>query len=118
MVVDLVMSERERLSRIRLVGQNRELRQQQQGAMESPTREDREVIKLVTRLHSQLLTSTQGKINSREDREVIQLVTRLHSRLLTSTKAVNPEDKRSRRYRDRHFTKFERSRRYRDRYRC
>jgi hypothetical protein len=33
-------------------------------------------------------------------------------------KAVNREDKRSRRYRDRHFAKFERSRRYRDRYRC
>ncbi len=30
-------------------------------------------------------------------------------------KAVNREDKRSRRYRDRHFAKFERSRRYRDR---
>jgi hypothetical protein len=29
-------------------------------------------------------------------------------------KAVNREDKRSRRYRDRHFAKFERSRRYRD----
>jgi hypothetical protein len=33
-------------------------------------------------------------------------------------KAVNREDKRSRRYRDRDFAKFERSRRYRDRYRC
>ena len=33
-------------------------------------------------------------------------------------KAVNREDKRSRRYRDRHSAKFERSRRYRDRYRC
>ncbi len=33
-------------------------------------------------------------------------------------KAVNRGDKRSRRYRDRHFAKFERSRRYRDRYRC
>jgi hypothetical protein len=31
------------------------------------------------------------------------------------TKAVNREDKRSRRYRDRDFAKFERSRRYRDR---
>ena len=31
------------------------------------------------------------------------------------TKAVNREDKRSRRYRDREFAKFERSRRYRDR---
>ncbi len=30
-------------------------------------------------------------------------------------KAVNREDKRSRRYRDRQFAKFERSRRYRDR---
>ncbi len=30
-------------------------------------------------------------------------------------KAVNREDKRSRRYRDRDFAKFERSRRYRDR---
>ena len=30
-------------------------------------------------------------------------------------KAVNREDKRSRRYRDRHSAKFERSRRYRDR---
>jgi hypothetical protein len=29
--------------------------------------------------------------------------------------AVNREDKRSRRYRDRDFAKFERSRRYRDR---
>ena len=36
----------------------------------------------------------------------------------TEPKAVNREDKRSRRYRDRHFAKFERSRRYRDRYRC
>ncbi len=34
------------------------------------------------------------------------------------SKAVNRGDKRSRRYRDRHFAKFERSRRYRDRYRC
>jgi hypothetical protein len=33
-------------------------------------------------------------------------------------KAVNREDKRSRRYRDRDLAKFERSRRYRDRYRC
>ncbi len=33
-------------------------------------------------------------------------------------KAVNREDKRSRRYRDRHFAKFERSRCYRDRYHC
>ncbi len=33
----------------------------------------------------------------------------------TSSKAVNREDKRSRRYRDRDFAKFERSRRYRDR---
>ncbi len=32
-----------------------------------------------------------------------------------SDKAVNREDKRSRRYRDRDFAKFERSRRYRDR---
>ena len=32
-----------------------------------------------------------------------------------ATKAVNREDKRSRRYRDRDFAKFERSRRYRDR---
>ena len=31
---------------------------------------------------------------------------------------MNREDKRSRRYRDRHFAKFEWSRRYRDRYRC
>jgi hypothetical protein len=35
-----------------------------------------------------------------------------------TSKAVNREDKRSRRYRDRDFAKFERSRRYRDRYRC
>ncbi len=35
-----------------------------------------------------------------------------------TTKAVNREDKRSHRYRDRHFAKFERSRCYRDRYRC
>ncbi len=33
----------------------------------------------------------------------------------TVSKAVNREDKRSRRYRDRDFPKFERSRRYRDR---
>jgi len=33
----------------------------------------------------------------------------------TALKAVNREDKRSRRYRDRDFAKFERSRRYRDR---
>ncbi len=32
--------------------------------------------------------------------------------------AVNREDKRSRRYRDRDFAEFERSRRYRDRYHC
>ncbi len=34
---------------------------------------------------------------------------------ISVTKSVNREDKRSRRYRDRHFAKFERSRRYRDR---
>jgi hypothetical protein len=34
------------------------------------------------------------------------------------SKAVNRGDKRSRRYRDRDFAKFERSRRYRDRYCC
>jgi hypothetical protein len=34
---------------------------------------------------------------------------------LITGKAVNREDKRSRRYRDRDFAKFERSRRYRDR---
>ncbi len=34
------------------------------------------------------------------------------------SKAVNREDKRSRRYRDRDFAKFERSRRFQDRYRC
>jgi hypothetical protein len=34
---------------------------------------------------------------------------------VAGTKAVNREDKRSRRYRDRDFAKFERSRRYRDR---
>ncbi len=33
-------------------------------------------------------------------------------------KAVNREDKRTRRGRDRDFVIFERSRRYRDRYRC
>jgi hypothetical protein len=33
-------------------------------------------------------------------------------------KAVNREDKRSRRHRDRDFAKFERSRRYRERSRC
>ncbi len=33
-------------------------------------------------------------------------------------KAVNREDKRTRRGRDRDFVKFERSRRYRDRYHC
>jgi hypothetical protein len=37
---------------------------------------------------------------------------------MVHVKAVNRGDKRSRRYRDRHFAKFERSRRYRDRYRC
>jgi hypothetical protein len=37
---------------------------------------------------------------------------------LFKAKAVNRGDKRSRRYRDRHFAKFERSRCYRDRYRC
>ena len=37
---------------------------------------------------------------------------------LLPPKAVNREDKRSRRYRDGHFAKFERSRRYRHRYRC
>jgi hypothetical protein len=43
---------------------------------------------------------------------------RINEKHCTKTKAVNREDKRSRRYRDRHFAKFERSRRYRDRYRC
>ncbi len=38
--------------------------------------------------------------------------------LLHVDKAVNREDKQSRRYRNRDFAKFERSRRYRDRYRC
>jgi hypothetical protein len=33
----------------------------------------------------------------------------------STVKAMNREDKRSRRYRDRDFAKFERSRRYRDR---
>jgi hypothetical protein len=42
----------------------------------------------------------------------------LHMPCLQYTKAVNRGDKRSRRYRDRHFAKFERSRRYRDCYRC
>jgi hypothetical protein len=37
---------------------------------------------------------------------------------LKQIKAVNRGDKRSRRFRDRDFAKFERSRRYRDRYRC
>ena len=37
---------------------------------------------------------------------------------LPTGKAVNREDKQSRRYRDRHFGKFERSPRFRDRYRC
>jgi hypothetical protein len=63
MVVDLVMSERERLARIRLVGQNRELRQQQ-AAPESPTREDAGLVDMVTSLRYQLLlaspTSLQG----------------------------------------------------------
>ena len=39
-------------------------------------------------------------------------------RCIPVCKAVNGEDKRSHRYRDRDFAKFERSRRYRDRYRC
>jgi hypothetical protein len=38
--------------------------------------------------------------------------------LYLAHKAVNRGDKRSRRYRDRHFAKFERSRRYQDCYRC
>jgi hypothetical protein len=38
--------------------------------------------------------------------------------LIGARKAVNRGDKRSRRFRDRDFTKFERSRRYQDRYRC
>ncbi len=42
----------------------------------------------------------------------------MNSAVLGISKAVNPEDKRSRRYRDRDFAKSERSRRYRDRYRC
>ncbi len=37
---------------------------------------------------------------------------------LARGKAVNRGDKRSHRFRDRDFAKFERSRRYRDRYRC
>ncbi len=40
------------------------------------------------------------------------------SSVILMIKAVNREDKRSRRYRDRDFAKFERSRRYRDRCRC
>ena len=56
MVVDLVLSERERLARIRLVGQNRELRLQQ-AAAESPTREDAGVVDMVTGLRYQLLLS-------------------------------------------------------------
>jgi hypothetical protein len=66
MVVDLVMSERERLARIRLVGQNRELRQQQ-AAPESPTREDAGLLDMVTGLRYQLFlsspTSLQGLYN-------------------------------------------------------
>ncbi len=37
------------------------------------------------------------------------------SQLSPGAKAVNREDKRSRRHRDRDFAKFERSRRYRER---
>jgi hypothetical protein len=50
----------------------------------------------------------------------LQLITRREAERLASgvSKAVNREDKRSRRYRDRDFAKIERSRRYRDRYRC
>ncbi len=42
--------------------------------------------------------------------DVLRLAQALHSQLVLN-KAVNREDKRSRRYRDRHFAKFERSRR-------
>ena len=38
-----------------------------------------------------------------------------YEKMYGSSKAVNREDKRSRRYRDRDFAKFERSRGYRDR---
>jgi len=37
------------------------------------------------------------------------------TKTITVIKAVNQEDKRSRRHRDRDFAKFERSRRYRER---
>ena len=43
------------------------------------------------------------------------LVSQSKDYLILDSKAVNREDKRSRRYRDRDFAKFERSRRYRDR---
>ncbi len=39
----------------------------------------------------------------------------IHQNNIVIAKAVNREDKRSRRYRGRDFAKFERSRRYRDR---
>ncbi len=39
----------------------------------------------------------------------------MHPAQAGTFKAVNREDKRSRRYQDRHFAKFEMSRRYRER---
>jgi hypothetical protein len=69
MVVDLVMSERERLARIRLVGQNRELRQQH-SLVESPTREDAALVELVTSLRYQLLATPHNYLRgeSSDDR--------------------------------------------------
>ncbi len=57
-----------------------------------------------------------GKVHNRDtpySRSVIAFFSRCP--VGDGTKAVNREDKRSRRYRDRHFAKFEMSRRYRDR---
>jgi hypothetical protein len=56
-------------------------------------------------------------IHTRIDTPVQEYIYRLIQSYI-DTKAVNREDKRSRRYRDRDFAKSERSRRYRDRYRC
>ncbi len=60
-----------------------------------------------------LLSSTSVGLLATRKRRV--LVTLVEPPTVLATKAVNREDKRSRRYRDRHFAKFERSRRYRDR---
>ena len=57
MVADLVMSEKERLSRIRLVDQNRERRRG--GNQDTPTHQDAKVLALVEQIYSQYFPAGQ-----------------------------------------------------------